>query len=137
MVNVELRVRPCGGCVVVALRGELDITDAESAAAAVAALAEGGQRLVIDLEALDFLDCHALGALLGVRETARRAGGDLLLAAPRGLVLRLLTLLGVPGVLASVAAAVAALGRGQHAVRLYAVSSSRPGGQRHLDSGTG
>lgn len=104
-MNVELRTRVCGGHMVVALIGELDTMDAVTAADAVAALAAGGQWLIIDLEALEFLDCHAVRALLGVRQSARQAGGDVLLAAPRGLVLRLLTLAGVPGVHASVAAA--------------------------------
>ena len=94
-----------------ALSGELDTRDAEDAGAAVAALAAGGQQLVIDLEPLDFIDCHAVGALLRVRETARRAGGDVLLAAPHGPVLRLLTLLGVSGVHASVAAAADSAGK--------------------------
>jgi hypothetical protein len=49
-------------------------------------------------------------ALLGVRETVRQAGGELLLAAPHGPVLRLLTLLGVPGVHPSVAAAADSVG---------------------------
>ena len=99
MVSVELRTWACGGYVVV-LRGELDTADAEKTAYGVAALAEGGQQLIIDLEALEYLDCHALSALLRARETARRAGGDMLLAAPNGLVLRVLTLVGVPGVTA-------------------------------------
>jgi anti-anti-sigma factor len=99
MVSVELRTRACGGYVVV-LRGELDTADAEKTASGVAELAEGGQQLIIDLEALQYIDCHALSALLRARQTARRAGGDVLLAAPRGLVLRLLTLVGVPGVAA-------------------------------------
>jgi anti-anti-sigma factor len=103
--NVELRARVCRGYAVVALSGELDTRDAADAAAAVAALAAGGQQLVIDLEPLGFIDCHAAAALLRVRETARQAGGDVLLAAPHGPVLRLLTLLGVSGVHASVAAA--------------------------------
>jgi anti-anti-sigma factor len=103
--NVELHTWVCRGYAVAVLRGELDTRDAEDTAAAVAALAAGGQKLIIDLEALDFIDCHAVGALLRVGETARRAGGDVLLAAPHGPVLRLLTLVGVPGVHASVAAA--------------------------------
>ena len=105
MKNVELHTRVCRGYAVAVLRGELDTRDAEDTAAAVAALTAGGQQLIIDLEALDFIDCHAVGALLGVRATARQAGGDVLVTAPHGPVLRLLTLLGVPGVRASVAAA--------------------------------
>jgi len=109
--NVELRTRVYRGYAVVVLRGELDTTDAKDTAAAVAALAAGGQQLIIDLENLDFIDCHAAGALLGARETARKAGGDVLLAAPHGPVLRLLTLLGAPGVHASVATAADSAGR--------------------------
>lgn len=103
MVSVELRTRVCGGYVVVVLRGELDTADAESTGSAVAELAEGGQHLIIDLETLEYIDCHALSALLRAREAARRAGGDMLLVAPRGLVLRLLTLVGVLGVAAAAA----------------------------------
>jgi len=110
--NVELQTRVCRGHPVVMLRGELDTADAVAVAGAVAALTAEKQRLIIDLAALDFIDCHVVGALLGVRETARRAGGDVLLAAPHGPVLRLLTLLGVPGVHASVAAAADSAGSG-------------------------
>jgi anti-anti-sigma factor len=123
--NVELRTRACRGYAVVVLSGELDTSDAEDTAAAVAAVTAGGQQLIIDLETLDFIDCHAAGALLGVRETARKAGGDVLLAAPHGPVLRLLTVLGVPGVHASVAAAADSAG-GRDA-RRRAVSIVRSG----------
>ena len=105
MSAVELRTRVFHGYAVVVLRGELDIAGAEATIGAVTALAAGGEQLIIDLEALDYIDCHAAGALLRVRKTARQEGGDVLLAAPCGLVLRLLTVLGVTGVYASVAAA--------------------------------
>jgi len=65
MRNVELRTGVCRGYAVVVLCGELDTRDAGGTAAAVAALAAGGQQLIIDLETLDFIDCHAAGALLG------------------------------------------------------------------------
>ena len=134
MNNVELRTRVCHGHAVVALRGELDTRDAEDTAAAVAALAAGGQQLIIDLETLDFIDCHAADALLGVRETARQAGGDVLLAAPHGPVLRLLTVLGVPGVHASVAAASDNAGRrdaGRHAVSIVRFGRAVLSGTRY------
>jgi anti-sigma B factor antagonist len=103
MTTVELRNRKCGGYAVLMLRGELDTMDTPTTVRRAAAMTAAGQQLIIDLETLDFIDCHAVGALLGMREAARQAGGDVLLAAPRGPVLRLLTLLGVPGVFASVA----------------------------------
>ena len=124
MRNVELRTRVYRGYAVVVLRGELDTRDAEDTAVAVAALAAGGQQLIVDLEALDFIDCHAVGALLGVRATARQAGGDVLLSAPRGPVLRLLTLVGVPGVHASVAAAADSAGRRDPGWRAVSIARS-------------
>jgi anti-anti-sigma factor len=78
---------------VIALIGELDTTDAITTAAAVTAFAPSGQQLIIDLAALEYIDCHAVSA----RQSSQRAGGDVLLAAPHGLVLRLLTLIGAPG----------------------------------------
>ncbi|MGD0557228.1 MAG: STAS domain-containing protein [Streptosporangiaceae bacterium] len=125
MGNAELRTRVCGDYAVVVLCGELDTTDAEAAAGAVTALAVDGKHLIIDLETLDFIDCHATGALLRVRKSTRQSGGDVLLAAPHGSVLRLLSLLGVPGVYASVAAAADSAGRRDG--RWGAVSIPRPG----------
>src|SRR5579859_6926022 len=65
MTTVELLTRSCGGYAVAALRGELDTTGAEAVVGALTVLAADGQQLIIDLEALDFIDCHAAGALLG------------------------------------------------------------------------
>lgn len=129
MVNVELRPGMYGGYVVVALRGELDTVEAVSAASVVAA---AGRRVIIDLGALEFIDCRALDELLGVRELARQAGGDVLLAAPQGLVLRLLTLIGMDGMHASVAAAVESVGRGSGGPAIWrrAIGAIRAGGQR-------
>ena len=103
-----LQPRVCGGQVTVALRGELDITGAADAAAAVAACGSLGQRGIVDLASLDFIDCSALRALAGARLLARQDGGDVLLAAPHGLALRLPVLTGLNQVFdiyASVAAA--------------------------------
>jgi hypothetical protein len=94
-------------------------------AGAVTALTPDRQQLIIDLEALDFIDCHAVGALLGVRTTAWQAGGDVLLAAPHGPVLRLLTLLGVPGIHASVAAAADSVGTRDTRRRAASLGRSR------------
>jgi anti-sigma B factor antagonist len=78
------------GCVIVALRGELDVGTAEDVLSALTAPA--GTRVVADLAGLDFLDCYSLGEIRAVRTRARRAGGDLVLAGPQPMVLRLLVL---------------------------------------------
>jgi anti-anti-sigma factor len=74
---------------------ELDAGDAESIMAALTSVAARDPRIIVDLAALEFIDCCALGGLGRVRAQARQAGGDLLLAAPRGPVLRILALTGL------------------------------------------
>jgi anti-sigma B factor antagonist len=100
MAMVDLGSCDDGGYAVVALHGELDVTGAASVIAALTAAAAGNPRIIVDLAALEYIDCYSLGALGRVRAQARQAGGDLLLAAPRGLVRRLLDLTGLIGVFA-------------------------------------
>jgi anti-sigma B factor antagonist len=112
MPGVELSTGAWDGHVVVALRGELDVTGAAEAEAAITALVARDRYLVIDMSALDFIDCSSLGALLPARALARRGGGDVVLAAPQPHARRLLALTGqdeVFWVQASVAAAIAGL----------------------------
>jgi anti-sigma B factor antagonist len=133
MPGVELITSACDGRVVVALRGELDITCAADARAAIRVLVARDQYLIVDMSALDFIDCGSLGALLEAQALARRGGGDLVLAAPRPLVRRLLALTGSDEVFwveVSVDAAVAGIARRQLAVRtarLGRVALSRTG----------
>ena len=74
MAGVDLSTSACDGHVV-ALRGELDVTGAPEAEAAITALMARGRYLVIDMPALDFTDCSSLGALRRARALARRGGG--------------------------------------------------------------
>ena len=142
MQGIELKASACDGHVVVALRGELDITDAADAEAAITALMARGQYLIIDMSALDFIDCSSLGALLRVQRQARAGGGDVVLAAPQPHVQRLLALTGTDEafwVQASVAAAVAGITsrRRRYPWRRLAVRTARPGRAAPLRTGTG
>jgi len=95
MLSVDLSTSEYGGHVVVALRGELDIAGAAGVATALAAVAARKPEIVVDLaglEFIDFIDSSGVAALARGRRHARHAGGDLLLAAPRQQVLRVLTL---------------------------------------------
>jgi anti-anti-sigma factor len=94
MPGAELRTSACDGHVVVAVRGDLDVTGAPEAEAVITALVVRGRYLAIDMSALDFIVCGALGALLRVQGLARRGGGDVVLAAPQPLVRRVLPLTG-------------------------------------------
>ena len=131
MPGVELKASVRDGFVVVVLRGDLDVTGAADAQAAIADLVAPGQALIIDISALDFMDCASLRALLEVQTLAWRGGGDVVLAAPQPHVLRLLALTGRVGVFcvqASVEAAVAGTGsrRTRYPWRRLAVRAARP-----------
>jgi anti-sigma B factor antagonist len=142
MPNVELKTSVCEGRVVVALHGELDVTSAADTEAAITGLLARGRCLVIDMSALDFIDCASLGALLRARGAARRGRGDVVLAAPQPQVRRILALTGqdeVFWVQASVAAAVAGMAgrRRRYPWRRLAVSTARPGRAAPSRTGTG
>jgi anti-sigma B factor antagonist len=133
MPGAELKTSVCEGRVVVALRGDLDVTGVPDIESAITVLMARNQWLVIDMSALDFMDCASLGALLGVQRLARRSGGDVILAAPQPYARRLLTLTGKDKafrVQPSVAAAVAGIpGRRRRYPwrRRRPVSIARPG----------
>jgi anti-anti-sigma factor len=142
MPGVELEASVSDGLVVVDLRGDLDVTGAADVEAAITALVAPGQSLIIDMSALDFVDCYSLAALLRVQELVRRGGGDVVLAAPQRRVRRLLALTGNDeafGVRASVADAVASIAscRGRYAWPRLAVRTARPGRTALSRTGTG
>jgi anti-sigma B factor antagonist len=97
MVGMDLSTRGDGRAVV-ALRGELDVADAASVAAALVAVAAREQAVIVDLAGLEFIDSSGVAALVLVRKQARRAGGDVLLAAPQDQVLRILAVTRLAGV---------------------------------------
>ncbi len=90
MFSVDLSTREFRGHVVVALGGELDLVDASGVAAALVTVAAREPEIIVDLAALEFIDSNGVAALARGRKLARYAGGDLLLAAPRQPVLRVL-----------------------------------------------
>ncbi len=142
MQDVELEADVRDGHSVVVLRGDLDVTGAADAGVAIAALVTRGRTLVIDMSALDFMDCAALGVLLKVQTLARRGGGDVVLAAPQPYVRRLLALTGRDElfcVQASVAAAVAGIPsrRTRYLGRRLAVRTARPARAAPSRTGTG
>jgi anti-anti-sigma factor len=92
VISVNMSTRDLRGHVVVVLRGELDVTDAVAVAAALAVIAARGSEVIVDLAGLDFIDSSGVAALAHGRKLARKAGGDLLLAAPQRQVLRILAL---------------------------------------------
>jgi anti-sigma B factor antagonist len=92
VLSADLTISDYGGQVVVALRGELDVMDAEAVAATLTAAADRGNVIVVDLAGLTFIDASGMAALVRARRHARHMGGDLVLAAPQRQVRRVLAL---------------------------------------------
>jgi anti-anti-sigma factor len=86
------------GCIIVTLRGELDIADAAALRDTFAAAVTRNPHVVADLSGVDFADCAILGVLVRARGQALEAGGDLVLARARGKVARVLGLRCMAGV---------------------------------------
>lgn len=131
MVSLEFVTVRRAGHRVVALRGQLDVTCSADAVSAIAALIARGQVVIVDMSALEFMDCAGLGALLRVRARARQAGSDVRLVAPPAIVQRLLTLTGADEVFrvyVSVDAAVMSIGfcPGRYVSQRPTVSIARP-----------
>ena len=77
-----LSVEDRDGAVVLSLRGELDLYNAEEVRAELMrAIAGGPSRIVVDLSGVEFVDSTALGVLIEAR--AKLGPGVLLLAAPQ------------------------------------------------------
>jgi len=90
--SVDLSIRECNGLTVVTLRGELDVADAASVAAALSAAAERARVVIVDLARLEFIDSSGADALAEAARDARQGGKDFLLVAAQPQVLRVLAI---------------------------------------------
>jgi anti-sigma B factor antagonist len=80
--------------------GELDLATAPALAARLRELDDAGsKRLVVDLRALEFMDCSGLRVLVAARTRARRRDGRFEVACGQDQVQRLLKLTGADLVL--------------------------------------
>lgn len=93
MFSMDVDAGSSAGLVIVALRGELDLMDAEVVVIVLAATVARDRWIIVNLAGLDFIDAAGVTALSRGRRLARNAGGGLLLAAPHGIVQRVLTLI--------------------------------------------
>jgi anti-anti-sigma factor len=93
MFSMDLDPGSSAGLTIVTLRGELDLVHAADVAIALAATAARDRWIIVNLAGLDFIDAAGVKALSRGRRFARNAGGGLLLAAPHGIVQRVLTLI--------------------------------------------
>jgi anti-sigma B factor antagonist len=101
---------------VVAVHGVLDLNTAATLRdALIEAIDENpGRHVVVDLEGVDFVDSAGLGVLLGGRDRARSADGELVLVATGRNVVRVLELTGLTRVFEIHPSRAAAVGGDAH-----------------------
>ena len=90
-IDVERR----DGATVLVLRGDLDLVSAPQLRDALVEVIGDGARVVIDMEALDFLDSAGLGILVGGLKRARTHGGELELVCSSSAVLKPIEITGL------------------------------------------
>jgi anti-sigma B factor antagonist len=93
---LNVTARRAGDRTVVELRGELDIANSEDLRERLRAIRRShGERLILDLSGLEFMDSHGLSVIINCYKAAVAAGGGLALAAPQPIVRRTLEITGL------------------------------------------
>lgn len=100
MSGLTIDLATDGDACVVAVSGDIDIGNADDLAAVGGLAAESlakGNRLVIDLADVQFMDSTGLGALLQIRDAAARQGQRVELRSVRPRVEKLIRITGLLG----------------------------------------
>jgi anti-sigma B factor antagonist len=95
---MELRteVSEVKGWTVVAVHGEVDVATSPALRERLIGLVnDGATRLVLDLEAVDFLDSTGLGTIVSLLKRVRTHGGDLRLVCTEARIRRLFEITGL------------------------------------------
>ena len=95
-MELGLDVTQNGGATVLAVRGEVDVYTAPKLRQKLVELvAQGKYRIVVDLEAVDFLDSTGLGVLVGGLKRVRSHDGDLVLVCTHQRILKVFEITGL------------------------------------------
>ena len=77
-MDIGLNLNQHDNCAVLAVSGEVDVATVPKMREQLHSLvARGDDRIVVDLDAVDFLDSTGLGVLVGALKRVRSSGGDL------------------------------------------------------------
>jgi len=100
-VELSLSTRESAGTTVVDVGGEIDVyTSPKLRERLVGLVNEGAISLVVNLDAVEFIDSTGLGVLVGVLKRTRARGGSLSLVCRRDALLRVFTITGLEKVFA-------------------------------------
>ncbi|MGH9186811.1 MAG: STAS domain-containing protein [Acidimicrobiales bacterium] len=95
-MDFGLEVAERDGSFVIVARGDIDVASAPRLREAVIdALGRGHRHMVIDLDAVDFLDSTGLGVLVGALKRVRTLGGDLHLVCNQTRILKVFDITGL------------------------------------------
>ncbi len=95
MSRARPHVEPVPDGLVLTLRGELDAYDAPALRSVFADSAERGSVVVLDRDAVSFLDSTVLGAIVGLQRRVREVGGRLRVVLPESEARRVFALTGL------------------------------------------
>lgn len=95
MTELQIEVERHGATALIVLRGDLDLVGAPDLRASLVEVIGDGVRVVIDMEAVQFLDSAGLGILVGGLKRARTHGGELELVCTSSEVLKPLEITGL------------------------------------------
>ena len=100
-MDLGLEVSERDGWAVLAVRGEVDVyTAPRFRERLIELVSEGKHRIIVDLEAVDFLDSTGLGVLVGGLKRLRSHDGDLVLVCTRSRILKVFEITGLTKVFA-------------------------------------
>lgn len=98
-IDIKVETRAVGDWVVVDVEGEVDVFTAPKLREAIIGLLDdGNERLIVNLERVDFMDSTGLGVLVGGLKRVKERNGELAIAGAQGTVLRVLNVTGLNAV---------------------------------------
>lgn len=98
-IDIKVETRISGEWAVVDVEGEVDVfTAPKLREQIIGLLTAGNDRIVVNLEKVDFMDSTGLGVLVGGLKRVKEKDGSLALAGAHGTVLRVLSVTGLNSV---------------------------------------